>query len=115
MPAFTQECEAQCRRELDSRIVTLLMSGSHVEINADVTSTRLYQNMTAATRSMGFYEVKNAKLVNIYEGEGEAFPTSCSKSGFSHRSVSNAPFNGCNDTLSTSLCFIFFFLTRRSV
>ena len=94
MPAFTQECEAHCRRELDSRIVTLLMSGSHVEINAAVRSTRLYQNMTGEARSMGFYDVKNAKLVSVYEGEGEAFPTSCSKSRFSHRSVSNAPFNG---------------------
>ena len=40
--AFAQECEAHCRRELDSRMVTFLSEGSHIEIKADVTSTRLY-------------------------------------------------------------------------
>jgi hypothetical protein len=40
--AFARECEAHCRRELDSRMVTFLSEGSHIEINADVTSTRLY-------------------------------------------------------------------------
>ena len=86
-----------CRRSPKSAKLIVAAScirglGSHVEINADVTSTRLYQNMTDEARSMGFYDAKNAKLVSVYEGEGEAFPTSCSKSRFSHRGVSNAPF-----------------------
>ena len=35
-----------------------------------MTSTRrLYQNLTDAAPCMGFYDVKNAKLCNIYEGE----------------------------------------------
>ena len=67
---FRQECEKSCRRELDARVVTVLASGTHAEINANVTSTRLYQNLTENAPCMGFYDVKNAKLCNIYDGEG---------------------------------------------
>ena len=51
-------------------MVAILAEGSHVEINATVTQTRLYQNLTDKVRCMGFYDVKNAKLCNVYHGEG---------------------------------------------
>ena len=63
------ECEKSCRREPDARVVVVLASGTRAEIKANVTSTRLYQNLTEAAPCMGFYDVKNAKLCNIYEGE----------------------------------------------
>ena len=51
-------------------MVAILAEGSHVEINANLTQTRLYQNLTDKVRCMGFYDVKNAKLCNVYHGEG---------------------------------------------
>ena len=51
-------------------MVSLCANGTATEINASVTSTRLYCNLTAAASVMGFYDVKNARLCNIYEGEG---------------------------------------------
>ena len=68
--AFRKACEDHCRRELESRLVTLTATGDATEINASVTSTRLYVNLTASAPVMGFYDVKNARLCNIYEGEG---------------------------------------------
>ena len=68
--AFQKECDAHCRRELEARMVALCANGTHVEINASVTSTRLYSNLTSAASVMGFYDVKNARVCNIYEGEG---------------------------------------------
>ena len=41
-----------------------------MDIQKSVTSTRLYQNLTASVPLMGFYDVKNARLCNIFEGEG---------------------------------------------
>ena len=67
---FRQECEKVCRRELDARVVFLVAEGGGADIQATVTSTRLYQNLTEAVPCMGFYDVKSAKLCNIYEGEG---------------------------------------------
>ena len=67
---FQKECEEHCRRELEARLVSLCANGTATEINASVTSTRLYGNLTAAASVMGFYDVKNARLCNIYEGEG---------------------------------------------
>ena len=48
----------------------LVADGTHQEIKANVTSSRLYQNLTASVPCMGFYDVKNAKLTSISEGEG---------------------------------------------
>jgi hypothetical protein len=96
LQAFRSQCEKHCLRELEARLVSIVAEGSHVEINASVTSTRLYQNLTDAVPCMAFYDVKNAKLCNIFEGEGyiifTVFPTSCSKPYFPRSGVSNAPF-----------------------
>ena len=51
-------------------MVLIVAGGTHTEIIASVTATRLYQNMTEEAPCMAFYDVKNAKLCNIYEGEG---------------------------------------------
>ena len=64
------DCEKCARRELDARVVVVLAEGTHAEIKANVASTRLYQNLTEAAPCMGFYDVKNAKLCNVYDGEG---------------------------------------------
>ena len=69
MAQFRQECEKVCRREFDARVVILVADGTHTEIKANMTSTRLYQNLTDAAPCMGFYDVKKAKVCNIYEGE----------------------------------------------
>ena len=50
-----------CPRE--ARLVVLTQDGEHAEITANVTSTRLYQNLGSSSRFMGFYDVKNAKLL----------------------------------------------------
>ena len=77
LTAFRTQCELHCRRELEARLVTLVADGTHVEIKATVTNTRLYQNMTASAPCMAFYGVKNAKLCNIFEGDGTMFRTPC--------------------------------------
>ena len=56
-------------------MVSIVATGEAPEINANVTSTRLYGNLTAEASVMGFYDVKNAKLCNVYEGEGGSFCT----------------------------------------
>ncbi len=70
LSVFRNQCEQYCARELEARMVTLLAEGSHAEIKASVTTTRLYKNLTEDVPLMAFYDVKNAKLCNIYEGEG---------------------------------------------
>jgi hypothetical protein len=35
-----------------------------------VIGTRLYKNLTEEAPWMGFYDVKNARLCNIYQSEG---------------------------------------------
>ena len=96
LAAFRFQCEKHCLRELEARLVPIVAEGSHVEIIASVTNTLLYQNLTDAVPWMAFYDVKNAKLCNIYEGEGymmsTVFPTSCSKPFLLCIGVSNAPF-----------------------
>ena len=69
MRSFRAQCEAQCRQELEARLVTLVAEGAHAEINLSVTKTRLYQNLTENAACMGFYDVKNAKLCTIFQGE----------------------------------------------
>ena len=58
-------------------MVSLLAFGSHTEIKANVANTRLYNNLTEDVPCMAFYDVKNAKLCNIYEGEGVIMFTVC--------------------------------------
>ena len=70
LSVFRNQCEQCCARELEARMVTLLAEGSHAEIKASVTTTRPYHNLTEDVSLMAFYDVKNAKLGNIYEGEG---------------------------------------------
>ena len=41
-----------------------------MEIQKSVTTTRLSHNLTEDAPFMGFYDVKNARLCNIFEGEG---------------------------------------------
>ena len=64
------ECETTCALLLEARLVSLVAAGSHLESKADITSTRLYQNLTGAVLLMAFYDVNNAKLSKIFEGEG---------------------------------------------
>ena len=68
--AFRMECEQHCKQELEARVVSLAVQGIHVEIKQEVTNTRLYQNLTEEVPFMGFYDVKNARLCSIFEGEG---------------------------------------------
>ena len=70
MSVFRNQCEQHCTRELDARMVTLLAEGSHAEIKASVTTTRLYNNLTEDVPCMAFYGVKSARLRNILDGEG---------------------------------------------
>ena len=65
--AFRLLCEAHCRREIEARVVCLVSQGTHVELQKTVTSTRLYENLTAAAPCMAVYDVKNAKLCRVFE------------------------------------------------
>ena len=49
-----------CPRE--ARLIVITQDGEHSELTANVTQTRLYENLGANSRFMGFYDVKNAKL-----------------------------------------------------
>ena len=56
--AFRMLCEAHCRREIEARVVCLVSQGTHVELQKTVTSSRLYENLTAAAPCMAVYDVK---------------------------------------------------------
>ena len=56
LKTFRTQCEKACLFELEGRLVPLVAQGSHVEINANVTSTRLYRNMTEHVPLMAFYD-----------------------------------------------------------
>ena len=73
--AFRQQCEEFCRNEIEARVVILLNQGAHSELRNHLTGTRLYQNLTAGVRSMGFYDVKNARVIEVScsEGRGGTF------------------------------------------
>ena len=71
---FRKQCEQHCLHELEARLVLLV---AHAELKADVTNTRLYQNLTESASCMGFYDVKNAGLCNIFQGEGVILFTVC--------------------------------------
>ena len=56
--------------EIDARLVCLTADGSHPELTREkVSSTRLYQNLTDDVKFMGFYDVKNAKLLERRQDE----------------------------------------------
>jgi hypothetical protein len=74
---FRRQCEQHCVRELEARMVLVVAEGSHAEIETRVTNTNLYHNLTEDASCMAFYDVKNAKLCNIYEGEGVIMFTVC--------------------------------------
>ena len=67
---FQKQCEHYCQRQLEARYVALVAQLTPLEIAASVTNTRLYQNLTDAAPFMAFYDVKNAKLCSVFEGEG---------------------------------------------
>ena len=64
LQAFQKDAEATVATEIDARLVCLTADGSHPELTREkVSSTRLYQNLTEDVKFMGFYDVKNAKLL----------------------------------------------------
>ena len=67
---FRMQCEKACQREINARVVCFAAEGSSVAIHATLTKTRLYQNLTDAATVMGFYDVKNARLCTVFEGQG---------------------------------------------
>ena len=68
--SFRQSCEQSCAKEIEARVVLLIAEGTQAEIQAWVTSTRLYSNLTEHAPLMGFYDVKNARLCTVFEGMG---------------------------------------------
>ena len=67
---FRKECEQFVAKELQARTVVLTQDGEHSELRAMVSSTRLYQNLAdVGARFVGFYDVKNAKIVDLFVGE----------------------------------------------
>ena len=67
---FRRDCESFIDEQLEARLVMLTADGTHEEIVNTVTSSRLYNNLAnSGSRLMGFYDVKNATLCDIYEGE----------------------------------------------
>ena len=85
---FRDSCEKHCCQELEARLVAMVAEGDHVEIKNSVTSTRLYQNLTAEVPLMAFYDVKNAKLCTIFEGEGSHHPAAIT---FNHARLKRSP------------------------
>ena len=70
LPAFRKDCEDYVNRELEARTVILTNDGNHDELGNALTSSRMYQNLASlGARFMGFYDIKNAGLCNIFEGE----------------------------------------------
>ena len=55
--------------EIDARMVVLTQDGTHQEMSAQLSSTRLYQNLTESVKFMAFYDVKNARLLVRRPGE----------------------------------------------
>ena len=60
---FRTEAEEAVRAEIDARMVILTQDGCHTEVTAQLSSTRLYQNLRES-EFMAFYDVKNAKLMD---------------------------------------------------
>ena len=70
LASFQTQCEHYCQRQLEARYVSVVAQPTHGEIAACVKNTRLYQNLTDAAAFMAFYDVKNARLCSVFEGEG---------------------------------------------
>ena len=60
---FRTEAEAAVTAEIAARMVILTQDGTHQEMTARLSSTRLYQNLTESVKLMAFYDVKNARLM----------------------------------------------------
>ena len=60
---FRTAAEVSVAAEIDARMVILTQDGTHQELTAQLSSTRLYQNLTESVRFMAFYDVKNARLM----------------------------------------------------
>ena len=69
MREFRIKCEEHCKQEIGARVIVLTNDGSHEDLHRDVTTSRLFQNLTDGATCMGFYDVKNAKLVELWNGE----------------------------------------------
>ena len=78
MSSLRRQCEHHCTCELEARMVLIVAEGTNTDIKTAVTNTHLYHNLTMDASVMGFYDVKNARLCNIYEGEGVIMFTVCS-------------------------------------
>ena len=61
---FRTAAEASVAAEIDARMVVLTQDGTHQELTARLSTTRLYQNLTESVRFMAFYDVKNARLMD---------------------------------------------------
>lgn len=66
---FRAEAEVAVTAEIDARMVMLTQDGTHAEVAARLSSTRLYQNLTESVKLMAFYDVKNARLVERLANE----------------------------------------------
>ena len=60
---FREEAEVAVTAEIGARMVMLTQDGTHQEVTARLSSTRLYQNLTESVKFMVFYDVKNARLM----------------------------------------------------
>ena len=62
---FRADAEAKVGAEIDSRMVSLTQDGTHDELTASLSSSRLYMNLTQTqqVKLMGFYDVKNVKIM----------------------------------------------------
>ncbi len=68
---FRREVEARVEQELSARMVVLTRDGNHDELTKNVTATELYQNLeSTGCRFMGVYDTKNARLCDVFVGEG---------------------------------------------
>ena len=66
---FRSEAETRASIEIDARMVVLTQDGTRQGMSAQLSSTRLYQNLTESVKCMAFYSVKNAKLMEHRPGE----------------------------------------------
>jgi hypothetical protein len=67
---FRKDCASFCETEIQSRLVSVIATGTASDIAKSVTDTCLYRNLTDAVSFMALYDVKNARLCNTYDGEG---------------------------------------------
>ena len=67
--SFRMKCEEACKKALEGRVVLVIAESTDVEIYQNITQTRLYKNLGVGATVMGFYDVKNARLCNVFEGQ----------------------------------------------